>query len=102
MKRDMTMEERKQACAMIREGLTFWGVASAFPECRAHDLRTVWRMVRGAPKQNWLPSPEEMKELKEEVQEKWQPEEWSKRWVGRWASAREEDLQSAASRLMPY
>ena len=103
MKRDLTPEERREACRKIKaEGYTFWELAAAYPHCRAHDLRRVWGLASGASITQWVPSEVEMRHLKEQVQAQWGPEDWSKRWVGRFASGKEEDLQSAASRLAPH
>jgi hypothetical protein len=103
MKRDLTPEEREEIRNLIAEGLTFWEVAHQYPHRRTHDLRTAWRQLRRDHRLNgWVPPPQEMEWLKEEVRKAWCPRDWSQRWVGRFANAREEDLQSSASKLMPY
>jgi hypothetical protein len=101
MKRELFPEERREVARLIAEGNSFWAVATQFPQARQQTLRILWHQVVGLPSAGWVPTEEEMRSLKSEVQSQWDEAQWGQRWVGRFAGAKEDDLQRAASRLIP-
>lgn len=102
MKRSITQEEVAEIHRLVELGQSYWQIASRFPHLRQHDIREAYRSRRPKRQDQWVPEPELYEQLKAEVQAAWEPETWSRRWVGRFARAGGEDLQSAASKLMPY
>lgn len=99
---DVTEEEYNLIRDLTRAGHSFYEVASKVPHLRRHDIRAIYSGFRTATHRIADLTPQELEEAKLEVQSKWQPEEFSKRWVGRFALRQDTSLQQAASRLMPY
>lgn len=102
MKRSITQEEVEAIRREVDQGKSYWQIASQFPHLRQHEIREAYRSRRPKRQDKWVPEPELYEQLKAEVQAAWEPETWSRRWVGRFARAGGADLQSEASKLMPY
>jgi hypothetical protein len=102
VKRPISPEEQESIRQQSAEGMTYWQIASQYPHLRQHEMREAFRSARDKAVQGWCPDASLYRELMAEVQAHWTPEQWSQRWVGRYARRSGEDLQSAASKLMPY
>jgi hypothetical protein len=102
MKRPIKPEEVEAIQREVELGKSYWQIASQFPHLRQHEIREAYKARRPKRLDNWVPEPAMYAQLKQEVQASWEPETWSRRWVGRYANANVADLQSEASKLMPY
>lgn len=87
---------------MVREGASYWEVATKVPHLRRHEIRALYSGFRTAVHRIADLTLPELEEAKRRVQADWSPEDFGKRWVGRYALTQETSLQQAASRLMPY
>lgn len=99
---DLTDEDEERIRELVTSGQTLWEIRALYPDHRLDDLRRLHREVRRGYQRRPMPTPEEMEQLKAEVRRHWDCLTYGRRWVGRWAEAKSETLEMAASRLIPW
>lgn len=101
MKPEVGPEQEALLARLINTGATLQNVLMVFSQYRSHEVRARYAaMKRPYTRLRPVVEPEEIALRQRWVQEQWEPQDWGRRWVGRYATTRDTDLQQAASKML--
>ena len=99
---EFTRDQAALVSRMLMEDKSFWEIRQALPSLQDHQVRRLVQQFASRRKTKVpLPSEEEFQQRKEQIHRAWTEEgAWSRKWVGRYAQAKQETLEKAASVLI--